>query len=100
MYIFQGLRAGVLLSRRKPRRDHCSLHTVGPLLEVDAADVDVEVDLLPEAPVAHVAGEGALLVVHQPLVLVQHRLVGADVVADAAVEGLLVVVHRSDVGLL
>ena len=41
---------------------------------MDSADVDVEVDLLAEALVAHVAGEGALLVVHQPLVLVEHGL--------------------------
>ena len=43
---------------------------------MDSADVDVEVDLLAEALVAHVAGEGALLVVHQPLVLVEHGLHG------------------------
>ena len=43
---------------------------------MDPADVDVEVDLLAEALVAHVAGEGALLVVHQPLVLVEHGLHG------------------------
>ena len=41
---------------------------------MDAADVDVEVDLLSEPLVAEVAGEGPLLVVHQTLVLVQHRL--------------------------
>ena len=36
--------------------------------------MDVEVDLLAEPFVAHVAGEGALLVVHQTLVLVEHGL--------------------------
>ena len=41
---------------------------------MDAADVDIEVDLLSEPLVAEVAGEGPLLVVHQTLVLVQHRL--------------------------
>ena len=39
----------------------------------------------------HRVVEGVFLEVHQPLVLVQHRLVGADIVA---VEGLLVV-HRA-----
>ena len=36
--------------------------------------MDVQVDLLSEPLVAEVAGEGPLLVVHQTLVLVQHRL--------------------------
>ena len=48
--------------------------TIRPLLQVDAADVDIQVDLLAEPLVAEVAGEGPLLVVHQTLVLVQHRL--------------------------
>ena len=45
---------------------------------MDPADVDVEVDLLAEPFVAYVAGEGALLVVHQTLVLVEHCLQGRD----------------------
>ena len=36
--------------------------------------MDVKMDLLSEPLVAEVAGEGPLLVVHQTLVLVQHRL--------------------------
>ena len=64
---------------------------VGPVLEVHGVHVDVEVDLLPESPLAHLAGERPLLLVHQVNVLVETRLARALVLANRASGG-----NRSD----
>ena len=60
---------------------------VGPVLEVHGVHVDVEVDLLPESPLAHLAGERPLLLVHQVNVLVETRLARALVLANRASGG-------------
>lgn len=56
----------------------------GPVLEVHGVHVDVEVDLLPEPPLAHLAGERPLFLVHQVDVLVETRLARALVLANRA----------------
>ena len=56
----------------------------GPVLEVHCVHVHVQVHLLPEPPLAHVAGERPLLLVHQVDVLVETRLARALVLTNRA----------------
>ena len=56
----------------------------GAILEVHGVHVHIEVDLLPEPPLAHLAGERSLLLVHQVNVLVKTRLARALVMANRA----------------
>ena len=57
---------------------------VGPVLEVHCVHVDVEVHLLPEPPLADLAGERPLFLVHQVNVFVETRLARALVLANRA----------------
>ena len=67
----------------------------GTHLYVDCRDVDVEMHFLPESLSADLTGEVTLLLVYELHMLVQHGLVGRQVVAvgGGALEGFVGAVH-------